>query len=155
MPGGPVVCSPLAGRLLALSVVPDPVFAEEMVGPGIVIDPERRHAAAEVLSPVEGTIGALHPHAFAVENPRAAVLVHLGLDTVTLGGAPFTVLVSPGQEIAQGQPVVRWRIEAIGALSPLVPVVALGAARVHLLAAPGDEVGPGTPLFRVEGRCRG
>lgn len=146
---GLVVHAPLAGRVVALADLPDPVFAEAMVGPGLAIDPAVATGEVPVASPITGTVGALHPHAFAVETGGGAALVHLGLDTVTLKGAPFTVRVDAGQAVRQGEIIVEWRIEEIGALSPLVPVVALGAERVDLLTEPGTEIESGAPLFRI------
>src|SRR5690625_4296747 len=134
---GLLVHAPLAGRVLALADLPDPVFAEAMVGPGLAIDPVPRTGRIDVVSPLTGTVGALHPHAFAVETGAGAALVHLGLDTVTLKGAPFTVRVSAGQAVREGEIIVEWQIEEIGALSPVVPVVALGATQVVRIAEIG------------------
>lgn len=141
--------APLAGRVVPLSDVPDPVFAEQMVGPGIAIDPDPGAGTVRAHSPLAGTIGALHPHAYAVESGGRAVLVHLGLDTVTLKGEPFAVEVEQGQQVRLGQVVITWHIERIGALSPLVPVIALGAGQIELLAPPGSAVETGTPIFRI------
>ena len=147
---GLLVHAPLAGRVLALADLPDPVFAEAMVGPGLAIDPVPRTGRIDVVSPLTGTMGALHPHAFAVETGAGAALVHLGLDTVTLKGAPFTVRVSAGQAVREGEIIVEWQIEEIGALSPVVPVVALGATQVVRIAEPGTEIESGAPLFRID-----
>lgn len=144
-----IVCAPLAGRIVALSDVPDLVFAQEMVGPGIAIDPAETNGPVEVRSPVTGTMGALHPHAFAVENPGGSVLVHLGLDTVTLHGEPFEVGVTQGEAVTQGEVIIRWEIADIGALNPLVPVVALAVKHVELLVRPGSEIEAGAPLFQI------
>ena len=147
---GLLVHAPLAGRVLALADLPDPVFAEAMVGPGLAIDPVPSTGRIDVVSPLTGTVGALHPHAFAVETGAGAALVHLGLDTVTLKGAPFTVRVSAGQAVREGEIIVEWQIEEIGALSPVVPVVALGATQVARVAEPGTEIESGAPLFRID-----
>lgn len=146
---GLLVTSPLPGRVVVLADVPDLVFAQEMVGPGLAIDPRDTSGIVEVHSPVAGAVGALHPHAFAIDAGTGQVLVHLGLDTVTLEGDPFEVLVTPEEQVAQGQLVIRWEIARIGALSPLVPVVALGASSVEVLVEPGADVDVGTPLFRI------
>lgn len=151
--GRVVARSPLAGRVLAMSQTPDPVFAEAMVGPGITIDPAGE-GTLKVRSPIGGTIAALHPHAFAIEAPGAAVLVHLGLDTVTLKGEPFDVVAQLGAEVKAGEVIVRWRVGEIGALSPLVPVVALGAEAVELLAEPGTDIAAGAELFAIEAGAR-
>ena len=82
------VLAPLAGRLLPMSELPDPVFAAEMVGPGVAVDPTDTGEPVTVLSPIAGTLVKVHPHAFVVLGPDGVgVLVHLGLDTVRLEGA--------------------------------------------------------------------
>ncbi len=83
------VHSPIPGRVLPLSEVTAPVFAHGMVGPGVALAPDPTVGAA--LSPVTGTVVMLHLHAVIVTTPDgAAVLVHLGIDTVTLRGQGFT-----------------------------------------------------------------
>ena len=122
------VTSPLAGRAIGLAAVPDPVFAGEMVGPGTAIDPVREPGQA--VSPLDGTIVSMHPHAFVVVDDEGhGVLTHLGIDTVQLNGAGFEQLVAKGDTVRRGQPVVKWNpvdIEAAGR-SPICPVVALEA----------------------------
>ena len=77
-----LVTSPFTGRAIALSAVPDPVFSGAMVGPGTAIDPVREPAVA--ISPVDGIIVSLHPHAFVVVDAEGhGVLTHLGIDTVS------------------------------------------------------------------------
>ena len=101
------VTSPLAGRAIGLASVPDPVFSGAMVGPGTAIDPVREPSVA--VSPVDGVIVSLHPHAFVVATADgAAVLVHLGIDTVKRKGEGFTVHVVKGEVVQAGQPIVTW-----------------------------------------------
>ncbi len=144
------VLSPTAGTALAMADVPDPVFAGAIVGPGLAVDPARM--PGDVVAPVAGTVATVHPHAFVVQVADGrAVLVHLGIDTVQLGGAGFTVHVTEGGHVEAGDVVVSWDPAAVdaGGRSPVCPVVALqadGAALRHLVAA-GDEVRTGQPLF--------
>lgn len=122
------VSSPVAGRAIGLSAVPDPVFSGAMVGPGTAIDPSRE--PSEALSPVDGVIVSLHPHAFVVvEADGHGVLTHLGIDTVQLNGAGFELLVSKGDTVTRGQAVVRWDPSAVeeAGKSPVCPVIALEA----------------------------
>jgi sugar PTS system EIIA component len=144
------VLAPVAGRALPLSDVPDPVFAEAMVGPGAAIDPPR--AAVTAVAPVAGRVTTLHPHAFVVvASSGRGVLVHLGLDTVQLAGDGFTVLVSKGDEVTAGQPMVRWDPAAVetGGRSPVCPVIALDATPDRLDGVRADgEVRAGEVLFR-------
>jgi PTS system N-acetylglucosamine-specific IIA component len=147
---GLVAGAPLAGRVVGLDGVPDPVFAQAMVGPGTAVDPER--ARTEAVSPIRGTLVKLHPHAFVVQAEAGrAVLVHLGLDTVQLRGEGFELLAAEGDAVEAGQPVVAWDPGAVeaGGRSPLVPVVALDAGADHLVDLVEDgRVEPGAPLFR-------
>ena len=122
------VCTPVAGRVLAMVEVPDPVFSAAIVGPGLAVDPMR--APGTAVSPIAGSIVTLHPHAFVVvAGDGRGVLVHLGIDTVQLKGAGFELLAQEGDAVAPGAAVLRWNpadVEA-GGRSPVCPVVALDA----------------------------
>ena len=145
------VLSPVSGQVLGLGDVTDPVVSAELVGPGLALDPERS-AAAQVISPIDGTIVKLHPHAFVVQHDDGrAVLVHLGIDTVELGGTGFTLHAAEGSVVTAGQVVVSWDPSAVaaGGRSPVCPVVGLeaGADALTRLALPGDTVSAGEPLL--------
>jgi PTS system N-acetylglucosamine-specific IIA component len=123
------VLAPVSGRAVGLGGVPDPVFAQALVGPGTAIDPLR--AAGDAIAPVGGTIIKLHPHAFVIrDGEQHGVLVHLGVDTVQLKGEGFELLAAEGDEVAAGAPVVRWNPAEIekGGRSPVCAVVALDAS---------------------------
>ena len=97
-----VVRAPLPGRVLAVEDVPDPVFSAKIVGPGLALDP-RTGGPGQVtaVSPIDGTVAKVHPHAFVVTSPRGrGVLVHLGLDTVSLAGEGFTVHTAEGATVS-------------------------------------------------------
>src|SRR5690606_33615836 len=110
-----MVTSPVAGRVVAMRDVPDPVFAECMVGPGLAVDPDRE-AGAGAVAPCAGVVVKLHPHAFvllapsgdaqAAEGSGRGVLVHLGIDTVQLEGEGFTLLAAEGDTVEAGQELV-------------------------------------------------
>ncbi len=146
------VLAPVAGTVRAMAEVPDPVFAGEIVGPGLALDPSR-DGVVTAIAPVAGKIVKLHPHAYViVADGTRGVLVHLGLDTVQLGGAGFTLHVAEGDSVAAGEIVVSWNpaeVEA-GGRSPICPVVALEGApgTVPGLVAPGGLVRAGDPLFK-------
>jgi sugar PTS system EIIA component len=143
------VGSPVAGRVVPLTEVPDPVFAEAMVGPGLAVVPAA--APGDAVSPVAGTIVTLHPHAFVVSTDSGrAVLVHLGIDTVKLKGEGFTLHVAKGDEVQVGQPVVGWHPAAIAeaGYSTVCPVIALDAGSEVIGDPHGDgEVEVGEQLF--------
>jgi PTS system N-acetylglucosamine-specific IIA component len=143
------VTSPLAGRAIGLAAVPDPVFAGAMVGPGTAIDPVREENDA--VSPVDGTIVSMHPHAYVViDDEGHGVLTHLGIDTVQLNGEGFELLVAKGDSVKRGQPVIRWNPAAVEAAgkSPICPIVALEAAAEQLCdIQDSGEVIVGSDLF--------
>ncbi len=87
------------GRAVALSEVPDPVFAQGMVGHGAAIDPPPHTVVEALAPPVSGTLLKLMPHAYIVLTPPAkvGVLVHLGLDTVALNGGGLHHPRRPGR----------------------------------------------------------
>ncbi|MDR3201751.1 MAG: PTS glucose transporter subunit IIA [Bifidobacteriaceae bacterium] len=144
------VAAPVAGTALRLDRVPDPVFSQLMMGPGIAIDP--RVECPDVLSPVDGVILSLHPHAFVVEAVDGrAILVHLGLDTIEMRGAGFTLHTQVGDVVAAGQRLMTWSPAAVqqAGYSPIVPVIALQAPApgpTELVAA-GQAVEAGAPLL--------
>jgi PTS system N-acetylglucosamine-specific IIA component len=143
------VLSPVAGRVLPLAEVPDPVFAGALVGPGVAVAPAGGPAAA--VAPVAGTIVTLHPHAFVIAAAAGqGVLVHLGLDTVQLKGAGFTLLAAQGDLVAAGQPIVAWDPAAVeaGGRSAICPVVALDAAADRLADVATGTVAAGALLYR-------
>ncbi|WP_441248680.1 PTS sugar transporter subunit IIA [Kitasatospora sp. McL0602] len=123
------VTSPLAGRAVGLTAVPDPVFAGAMVGPGTAIDPVRE--LTDAVAPVDGLVVSMHPHAFVVVDENGhGVLTHLGIDTVQLNGEGFELLVSKGDTVKRGDAVIRWNPAAVEAAgkSPISPIIALEAA---------------------------
>ncbi len=171
-----IVGSPVAGRVVAMRDVPDPVFAESIVGPGLAIDPDPA-LGGRVVAPCAGVVVKLHPHAFVLLAPPAepsdldvpapgapaaapavpaagrGVLVHLGIDTVQLTGEGFILLVAEGDTVTAGQELVVWSPTAVsdGGRSPLVPVVALdlGPGGLEELVRPGTRVRAGDPLFHL------
>ena len=144
------VSAPVAGTVVALADVPDPVFAQQIVGSGIAIDPER--AESTVVAPADGRLLKLHPHAFVLLTAEGkGLLVHLGIDTVQLEGAGFALLVAEGDDVTAGTPIVRWNpgeIEA-GGRSPVVPVVVMDSAPDSVQAAATGTVRVGDEIFTV------
>jgi PTS system glucose-specific IIA component len=131
---------------MALSAVPDPVFAGGMVGYGAAIDPP--HEVIYAVAPVSGKILKLLPHAYVIMTAdNVGVLVHLGLDTVTLNGEGFTAQVAQGDTVEAGQPVIIYDVPAIVAagLSPVVPVVVMDE-REPANVVVADDVGAGSAI---------
>lgn len=143
------VLAPCAGAVLPLSDVPDAVFAAEMVGPGVAIDPVRERTV--VVAPLAGLALKVMPHAFVVlAQDGTGVLVHLGIDTVQLDGEGFEVLVEQGATVSAGTPMVSWDPAAVeaGGRSPIVPVCVMDApAGAVPPPGPGTTVAAGAELF--------
>lgn len=144
------VLAPVSGRPLPVTEVADPVFAGEMVGPGVAIEPTLGPDPVTVVSPVAGRLVKVHPHAFVVLSADGiGVLVHLGIDTVRLEGAGFEVLAEEGGTVAAGEPVVRWDVAATRAegLSAVVPVVLMDRPKGSVAAPTAEAVEAGAELF--------
>jgi sugar PTS system EIIA component len=143
------VVSPVAGAVVELTGVPDPVFAQAMVGPGLAVQPSDE-GPVDAVAPVAGTVATLHPHAFVVATEAGpAVLVHLGIDTVKLKGEGFTLHVAKGDRVDAGQPVISWHPGAIRAAgyATICPVIALDAGPEVLSGLAAGTVETGESLF--------
>lgn len=104
--------APLPGVLIPLSDVPDPVFAERVIGDGLCIDP----TAETLCAPMAGVVSDLQRsgHALTLTNDQGVqVLLHIGLDTVNLAGEGFTAQVEQGQRVEAGQPLIRFDADYI------------------------------------------
>lgn len=102
------------GQVVALEQVKDPVFAQKMMGDGFAVEP----ANGNIVSPVSGTVSSIFPtkHALGIVTEAGLeVLVHIGLDTVSLEGKPFTVHVAEGQKVVAGDLLVTADLDAIRA----------------------------------------
>lgn len=133
--------SPVAGHVLAVSDIPDPVFAKGLVGPGCAIRPLPGRQSA--VSPLAGNLVKLHPHAFVVleEVTGHAVLVHLGIDTIHMQGQGFEPVVAEGDRVDAGDAVVTWDpavVERAGH-STVCAVVVLDCDPAGVLTRPVDR----------------
>ena len=102
------------GEVIALEQVKDPVFSQKMMGDGFAVEPEN----GNIVSPVSGTVSSVFPtkHALGIVTEAGLeVLVHIGLDTVSLEGKPFTVHVAEGQKVVAGDLLVTADLDAIRA----------------------------------------
>ena len=117
---------PLEGRVVPLSEVPDPTFAQGIMGPGLAIEP----TGDTVVAPADGTIGATFDSSHAVAlvlDDGTELLIHVGIDTVDMKGDGFRTLVEKGQKVTAGTPLLRFdlaRIQAAGHPS-ITPVIVL------------------------------
>ena len=118
------IYAPMEGQAVALSEVPDPTFAEGMLGNGIAIQP----TDGKVCSPVDGTVDMMFATGHAVSlvsETGIEILIHVGLETVSLVGKPFKIAVKNGDKVKKGQLLMEADLEAIKAagLPTITPVV--------------------------------
>ena len=133
--------SPISGTLRHLNTLADPVFAEEIMGPGFAVAPgNERHL--KVCAPADGILTHLLPHACAITRADGQqVLVHLGIDTVKLGGEGFTSMRSLGEKVSAGDPMIAWDTQPAREVGyPLdVIVVVLRPPTTYLENVPDDR----------------
>lgn len=108
------ICAPAAGRLVPLSEVSDPTFADGILGQGAAVIPSDNR----FLSPVDGTVTTVFPtgHAAAITSVDGAeILLHIGVDTVKLNGQHFTIHMEEGQKVNRGDLILEADLEQIKA----------------------------------------
>ena len=106
------VVSPLAGQVKPLSQATDPVFSSGVMGQGIVIEPSQ----GELVSPVNGTVTVLFPtkHAVGIVSEEGVeMLMHIGMDTVSLDGKGFEAHVEQGDKVVVGQQLISFDMDVI------------------------------------------
>lgn len=136
-----VVASPLTGSVSPLSETPDAVFASGTLGKGVVIEPTE----GVLRSPFDGTVTAVYPskHAIGVTSDSGVeCLIHIGIDTVNLGGKHFEMAVEQGQHVQAGDTLLTFDIDAIKAAgySVVSPVIISNTAS-YLDVFPVNERG--------------
>ena len=144
------IYAPISGKTIALSSVPDPVFAERLTGDGLAILAD----SDEVLAPCDGRITLFFDtkHAFALTTPDGVqILVHLGLDTVIMNGEGITALHHPGEEVSAGTPILRLdlpllRKKKTDLVSPVL-IVNYDKVKNMKIKAAGKQVQAGTDVI--------
>ncbi|NLT56920.1 MAG: HPr family phosphocarrier protein [Actinomycetales bacterium] len=143
--------APIDGVMVPMETVPDPVFAQKMVGEGVCVDPldGRLHA------PVDGEVVQLHPsaHALTVRTREGMeILLHIGLDTVHLRGQGFTTHVRVGDQVRSGDLLITFDLDhlATHAKSLLTQVVVATSGRTGRLTPRTGRVAVGDPVAQVE-----
>lgn len=118
------IYSPVNGTIVDLNEVPDPVFAQRMVGDGIAVNPDD----GIIVSPVDGEVVQLFPtlHAVGLKTPEGLeVLIHIGIDTVELKGEGFTAFIKQGDKVSVGTPLIQVDLDKLKASgkSVVTPVI--------------------------------
>lgn len=106
------IWAPLSGKIMELDQVPDPMFANELLGPGLAIYP----TSGDILAPFDGEVIALFPtgHAIGLKSTGGVeCLIHCGIDTVELQGKGFKVMVSQGDKVKLGKVLIKADLKLI------------------------------------------
>ncbi len=147
--------SPLAGWATPLDDVPDPVFSERMVGDGVAIDPigNTLHApcAGKILPAQAGSRHAVRLGTASGE----VILMHIGIETVGLRGEGFELLVKDDEQVAVGQPLLRFDLDLVArqAKSSLTPVL-ITSGQVPMRAVSGKRLDVGDYLMEVAAKSQ-
>ncbi|QUG43009.1 PTS glucose transporter subunit IIA [Psychrobacillus sp. INOP01] len=123
------VFSSLNGQVIPLEQVPDPVFSQKMMGEGVAIMP----TGGDVVAPIDGTVVLISKtkHAIGIRTKDdTEVLIHVGLETVTLKGEGFTLFVNEGDVVSMGQKLmaVDWDFIKDKVPSIITPIVITNSA---------------------------
>ena len=145
-----MLVAPLAGWCTPLDDLPDPVFANRMLGDGVAIDP----LESVLHAPCDGEVIALPAsrHAITLRAANGAeVLLHVGIDTVALQGHGFEACVQLGDRVSAGTPLLRFDLDALAQRAPslLTPIVVLTPGYAVSLLATGKSLRAGEPLLSM------
>lgn len=148
-----LLSAPLQGWLTTLDEVPDAVFSARMLGDGVAIDPTGKCLFAPCAGRIVGLQASGHAVTIAADN-GAQILIHLGIDTVGLGGRGFTPRVAVGDVVAEGDPLIDFDLdllvrEARAVVTPILLVEGEGIT-LTLNAALGP-IAVGAPLMTLSG----
>lgn len=150
------IASPLKGRIASLGRVSDPVFSDRILGDGCAVLPD----GGRVYSPVTGVVSSVaqtrHAYGFLSEDGQE-VLVHIGIDTVSLQGEGFISLVREGDRVRVGDPVaeVDWELLRERGISPMTPVLICNlkeGEEVLVTTKEGSSVSLGEPIFQLQNK---
>lgn len=118
------VYAPVAGNVVAISEVPDPTFSEGLMGNGVAIQP----TDGKICAPFNGTVDMMFDTGHAVSlvsESGIELLIHVGLETVGLNGAPFKIRVKSGDKVKKGDLLMTVDLEAVknAGLNTITPVL--------------------------------
>ncbi|WP_428897889.1 phosphocarrier protein FPr/phosphocarrier protein [Parelusimicrobium proximum] len=143
------VYSPLSGKVVPIEKVPDPAFAEKLLGDGMAVNPDGNI----VYAPFDGRVKTLNKslHAVVVENSGIEILIHIGIETVGLKGEGFKAFIRQGAEIKKGDKLIEFDKNVIAAhnLRPEVVVVVANQGNATLDKTTDTDTTENKILFTV------
>ena len=148
---GMKICAPITGKAVSLKEVNDPTFAEEILGKGVAIIPEKGVA----VSPIHGTVINIFDtlHAIGLKSDDGVeVLIHIGLDTVKLGGKHFKAIAKSGDRVTVGTPLVEFDIDKIKeeGYDVITPMIISNSFEYGtILSLDGQDVVAGDEIMKI------
>ncbi|WP_077613916.1 PTS sugar transporter subunit IIA [Caenibacillus caldisaponilyticus] len=134
------IYAPISGKVIAIEQVPDPTFSEKMMGDGIAIEP----ADGTVVSPMDGEVVQVFPtkHAVGLKGRSGLeLLIHIGLETVSMNGEGFQAAVKAGDRVKKGQTLIRFDLDLVKqkAASSVIPLVVTNMNAVQTVEKTTDS----------------
>lgn len=135
-----VIYSPIKGKIVDISEVPDSVFSNKMMGEGIAVIPEDNI----ICSPVDGYVAQIFKtkHAILLKSrDDLEVIIHIGLETVNLNGEGFEVLINEGEDVIIGEKLIKVDFEFMKnkGINTIIPVVIINHADKNIVKYLGDK----------------
>ncbi|MEK4915012.1 beta-glucoside-specific PTS transporter subunit IIABC [Bacillus sp. FSL E2-8887] len=145
-----IITSPFEGKVIQLSSIKDAAFASGALGKGVAIEP----SIGKLFAPFSGTVSALFPtnHAIGIVTDYGAeLLIHIGMDTVQLGGKHFSSHIAQGDRVEKGQLLIEFDIQAIQAVGYVVttPVVITNTDKYDVVVAEANPIKISENLIEV------
>ncbi|ABR37088.1 PTS sugar transporter subunit IIA [Clostridium beijerinckii] len=135
-----VIYSPIKGKIVDISEVPDPVFSDKIMGEGIAVIPEDNI----ICSPVNGYVAQIFKTKHAIllkSSDDLEIIIHIGLETVNLNGEGFEVLINEGDEVTTGKKLIKVDFEFMKnkGINTIIPVVIINHADRNIIKYFGDK----------------
>ncbi len=145
------ICSPVNGEIVPMDSVPDPMFAQEMIGKGVAVMP----SDGRFVAPCDGEIAALFDtgHAYCINSTDGAeLMVHIGIDTVNLKGQFYKICAKQGETVKKGDLIVEVDIEGVksAGYDVITPVIISNHAKFSNIEKKSGAVSAGDVIIEMK-----
>lgn len=156
-----IIYSPLKGKAIKMTEVNDPMFSQKMLGDGVAVYPTYKSGlfakSEPIFAPVDGEVVLVFSEKHAIGFKTASgkeILIHMGIDTVELNGAPFKIDCKVGDQVKQGQKIgeVNWKAIAKAQKDTVVPIIWTNNETNAEIVVKNEsgEVTENTPLYSID-----
>ena len=138
---------PCTGRIIDITQVQDPVFADKTMGDGFAVEPD----SDTIMAPFDGTITFLPrtTHALILENNDVQLLIHIGLDTVDLHGEGFTALIKEGDIVRKGTPLIKFDRQLIQSKQKALTTIVALCNQEDVVAKLDKDLSGRGPILKI------